>query len=103
VLVDNDGHIGAIKSRLNDILMAQEFQDVTGQILQQVIELVTRLEDNLVQMLAVAGERIRHGGESRKASKDDTRAEGPAVPGADDSGRVNSQDEVDDLLSSLGF
>lgn len=103
VLNDNEGQLGEIKNRLNDILMAQEFQDVTGQILQQVIELVTRLEDNLVQMLAVAGERIRHGADPVDKRKDDTKAEGPAVPGVDDSGRVSSQDEVDDLLSSLGF
>jgi chemotaxis protein CheZ len=105
LLESNETQLQDIKARLSEILMTQEFQDVTGQVLQQVIELVTRLENNLVQMLAVAGERIlqQDGDEQRAAKKGGAEAAGPAVPGVDKDDRVSSQDEVDDLLSSLGF
>ncbi len=95
-----DGDIGRIKQHLNDILMAQDFQDLTGQVLHRVIELVENLESNLVGLIRVAG-----GGAKKKEKKEgpDIEATGPKVPGVDKWNTVSGQDEVDDLLSSLGF
>ena len=95
-----DEQIAAIKQHLNDILMAQDFQDLTGQVLHRVIELVENLESNLVGLIRVAGGGTR---KNEKKEGPDIEATGPKVPGVDKWDTVSSQGEVDDLLSSLGF
>ncbi len=85
-----------LQNGLNEILMAQGFQDITGQIIRKVIDLVSMLERDMVGLIRVTG------------SKSTTMTEelpGPVVPGIDDKlGNVaTNQDDVDDLLSSLGF
>jgi len=90
-----------IKSNLNEVLMAQDFQDLTGQIIRRVITLVGEVEENLVNLIKVSGGHAT-GKEDRKNSQPDLA--GPVVPGLDEDGdRVSGQDEVDDLLSSFGF
>lgn len=95
---------GNIKSNLNDAIMAQDFQDITGQIIKRVITLVSDVEENLVNLLKVAGTHMVVEHSTDKKGKDDLA--GPVVPGLDDkkeSSTVSGQDEVDDLLASLGF
>lgn len=99
LLTQSDG-FSAIKGHLNDVLMAQDFQDLTGQIITRVINLVAEVEGNLVSLIKVAG-LSEHNEQSREKSKQEL--EGPAVPGVDSGDTVSGQDEVDDLLSSLGF
>ena len=91
-----------IRNGLNDIMMAQDFQDLTGQIITRVIELVEEVEGNLVELVRLTGERMNQGDE-KKVEKSAIDAEGPQVPGVAAGNAVNGQDEVDDLLSSLGF
>jgi len=93
--------IVTIKNGLNEVLMAQDFQDLTGQIIHRVIDLVEDVENNLVGLIKVAGQKIDT--PSFAHNHTDLTPTGPAVPGLDDDGRVSGQDEVDDLLSSLGF
>jgi len=90
--------------------MAQEFQDLTGQILRRVITLVQEVEDNLVELIRLSGgekAEVEPGASASKETKnteDILKGVGPQVPGVgDDGGAVSGQDEVDDLLSSLGF
>ncbi|HHJ13658.1 MAG TPA: protein phosphatase CheZ [Gammaproteobacteria bacterium] len=95
-------HAQAIHASLSDIMMAQDFQDLTGQILRRVITLVQEVQDNLVELVRLSGgvERERKAPENSEMMK----GIGPAVPGVDSEGEsVSGQDEVDDLLSSLGF
>jgi len=101
---------GQIHSNLSDVMMAQEFQDLTGQILRRVITLVQEVEDNLVELIRLSGGAERETESAAPAvqetgnSDDVMRGVGPQVPGVgDDNGSVSGQDEVDDLLSSLGF
>ncbi len=91
---------GKLKEQLNDILMAQDYQDLTGQIIRKVIGLVDSVEKGLVNLVKVSGARIAPA-ESKKDESD--ALEGPQIPGMKSSSAVNGQDEVDDLLSSLGF
>lgn len=96
----------SIRSGLNEIMMAQDFQDLTGQIITRVIELVEEVEGNLVELVRLTGERItppNQKNEEKHEAKSDVEAEGPYVPGTGSSDVVSGQDEVDDLLSSLGF
>lgn len=90
-----------VQAGLNDILMAQGFQDITGQIIRRVIDLVQELEISMVKLISIAG---RKSGEKAVQSSH-PELPGPVVPGVDDreGGVAHSQVDVDDLLSSLGF
>jgi len=92
-----------IKEHLNSILMAQDFQDITGQIIRRVISLVQDVEDKLVGLIKLSGslddEEYKRN-ENRSARQG---LEGPQVPGKESDTALKNQDEVDDLLSSLGF
>lgn len=93
-----------IRSGLNEIMMAQDFQDLTGQIITRVIELVEEVEGNLVEIIRITG--VRQPSKEEKDQHDREKAieaEGPHVPGTGKGDVVSGQDEVDDLLSSLGF
>ena len=90
---------------LTEVLMAQGYQDLTGQVIRRVIELVKEVEDSLVHMLTVFG-----GAEAAKSSKPSVTkadkaitAEGPIIDAESRDDVVSGQDDVDDLLSSLGF
>ena len=90
-----------IQSGLNDILMAQGFQDITGQIIRRVIDLVQDLEVSMVNLIKISSKKFNSGGNALT----EPELPGPVVPGVDDrAGDVaTSQVDVDDLLSSLGF
>jgi len=92
-----------LQGNLSDVLMAQDFQDLTGQIIRRVITLVQDVEQSLVELVRLSGRAMLP--ERKPASdKPNIRAEGPAVPGiAAQAEVIQGQDEVDDLLSSLGF
>ena len=101
-----------LRGSLQEVLMAQDFQDMTGQIIKRVISLVEDVEGSLVELVRISGqnlmpEAVQEG--HKKAEQDQEKAAaagieacGPAVPGVD-AETVSGQDEVDDLLSSLGF
>ncbi|MFC1748963.1 protein phosphatase CheZ [Pseudomonadota bacterium] len=101
-----NGKTPALQSNLSEILMAQGFQDLTGQIIRRVIMLVQEVEDSLVDLVRITGEKMaqKPAQEEPKAPEGpDITAVGPAVPGVDKGDIVSGQDDVDDLLSSLGF
>jgi chemotaxis protein CheZ len=89
-----------LRNNLQEVLMAQGFQDLTGQIIRRVITLVEELERNLVELVRISGQNLLP--DQRAEPKSAVEASGPPVPGLD-KGTVSGQDEVDDLLSSLGF
>lgn len=82
---------------LSDIMMAQDFQDLSGQVIKKVIDIITRTETQLVQLLvesspkAVVTEEAVFTGETHQL-------QGPQVAAA-----ALAQDDVDDLLASMGF
>lgn len=96
-VVKNHSH--HLHANLSDVLLAQDFQDLTGQIIRKVISLVTDIEDKLVQLVRISGSRLP---DSKYESPSDV-LEGPVVPGVEQGDVVQGQDDVDDLLSSLGF
>lgn len=97
-LAESEDQLATVKDALNEILMAQEFQDLTSQIINRVIKMVEDVETHLVNMIKATGS-------VPVAEKEDEKGklEGPQVPNLSTSETVNGQDEVDDLLSSLGF
>ena len=82
------------RAHLLDIMMAQDFQDLTGQVIKKVTELGHSLESQLVQLL------IEYAPTEQR--KDNGLLNGPQInPHAADV--VADQEQVDDLLQSLGF
>ena len=88
-----------LKAKLNEMLMAQDFQDLTGQIIKRVIKLVEDVEVNLVNLIKLSSQKMV----PLNSQHEPIKAEGPKVPGVITEGTVSGQDAVDDLLSSLGF
>lgn len=97
-LETTEGHSGVLHGKLSEVLMAQDFQDLTGQIIRQVITLIQDVESKLVSLVRISG-----GLDGSVNTRLTTTLEGPAVPGIDQGDQVSDQDDVDDLLSSLGF
>lgn len=102
----------AVAENLQDILLAQDYQDLTGQVIKRVTQLVTEVESNLLKLVLMASQvdrfaGIEHDREQLRAEKEQekhpTRGEGPQIHADKREDVVSGQDDVDDLLSSLGF
>jgi chemotaxis protein CheZ len=90
----------AEKARLLDIMMAQDFQDITGQLIKKVVNITKTVEQELAQILRDnAPPEMR---EKLALKHEPVQApglmQGPSVPSA-----ALDQDNVDDLLAELGF
>ncbi len=104
--LETDNDMKTLRSSFDEVLMAQGFQDITGQIIKRVIHLVEDVETKLVQLIKVSGNYAVPSDSSMpiEEKKKEDNTHGPVVPGVNDGAEVVSgQDEVDDLLSSLGF
>lgn len=90
---------------LTDVLMAQDYQDLTGQILSRVIELVREVEESLIRLLTAFDQSntIPNVTPTTKNKAPLADAEGPILNATEREDVVTGQDDVDDLLSSLGF
>ncbi|MBS3934851.1 MAG: protein phosphatase CheZ [Sulfuritalea sp.] len=91
------GKIAVTQTQLNEIMMAQDFQDLTGQVIKRVVEMVQNFEGQLLQVL------IETMPEQRRAAAPQGLLNGPVIGAAGRSDVVTSQAQVDDLLESLGF
>lgn len=89
-----------VRGHLSDVLMAQDFQDLTGQVIRRVTTMVEEVEENLVKLIKDNGQVIQDSGEVKEK---DIVAEGPQMNSEERQDVVSGQDDVDDLLSSLGF
>jgi chemotaxis protein CheZ len=101
-----------VSSNLNDILLAQDYQDLTGQVIKRVTQLVTEVESNLLKLVLMASQVDRFAGiehdhavlrEEQKQQKEPSHGEGPQIHADKREDVASNQDDVDDLLSSLGF
>ena len=96
-------HAVALQRNLSDALLAQDYQDLTGQIIRRVITLVHDVEQNLVGLVRLSGQRMGGAATAPVATASAAVLEGPRVPTLDKADSLKGQDDVDDLLSSLGF
>lgn len=98
-LVDMRLDTNATKQQLLDIMMAQDFQDLTGQVIRKVTELAHNLEQQLVQLL------IDYAPPSVEMRRETNNGllNGPQINPTGNSEVVADQGQVDDLLDSLGF
>lgn len=91
------GRIRTVNDQLMEIMMAQDFQDLTGQVIKKVVDMAQGIE---TQLLAVLIESMP---ESKKAEAPEGLLNGPVINAAGRSDVVTTQTQVDDLLESLGF
>lgn len=105
LLTDATEDSKTLNGMLTEVLMAQGYQDLTGQVIRKVIELVKEVENHLVDMLATFGDQdqVRDKPQPSEKKDDNVKAEGPIIDAATRNDVVSDQDDVDDLLSSLGF
>lgn len=85
------------KSHLMNIMMAQDFQDLTGQVIKRVTDIAQNLEQQLVQLL------IDYSPDEIKRDVGDGLMNGPQINPDGNVDVVSNQGQVDDLLDSLGF
>jgi len=86
----------ATSGYLREIMMAQDFQDLTGQVIKKIVDVTQQMEQQLVSLLV---ENV-----AASARQADTGLEnGPVIHPEGRTDVVTSQDQVDDLLESLGF
>ncbi|WP_462379102.1 protein phosphatase CheZ [Pseudomonas sp. Marseille-QA0892] len=100
-----------LSRNLNDILLAQDFQDLTGQVIKRVTQLITKVESDLLKLMLMASKVDRYTGMRHEPAepvqapekKKSSQGEGPQIHADKREDVVSNQDDVDDLLSSLGF
>lgn len=81
---------------LSDIMMSQDFQDLSGQVIKKVIDIISRTEMQLVQLLVDSSPQVQK--EETVFTGETHQLQGPQSPNA-----ALAQGDVDDLLASLGF
>ena len=87
----------ATSDQLMEIMMAQDFQDLTGQVIKKVIEMAKDMENELLKVL------LESTSAEKKSQIDSGLLNGPVVNAEGRTDIVTSQEQVDDLLESLGF
>ena len=93
-----------VKSQFTEIMMAQEFQDLSGQLLMRVIELLEQLEEKLVHLLQITAPVRKDKKQSEPSQENTEQGVGPqGYKKQEQEDVLSNQDDVDDLLDSLGF
>jgi len=96
-LAATPGRVEQTRAELHEIMMAQDFHDLTGQVINRVIKLAQDMEAELLKLLMEA--RVA----DRPADSGGEWLTGPAMNAAARTDVVANQAQVDDLLESLGF
>jgi chemotaxis protein CheZ len=94
---DVESRTARIDGHLTDIMLAQDFHDLTGQVVAKVVTLANDLEDSLVKLL------VQVVPPEQREKVDPNILQGPVVNPTGRTDVVANQGEVDDLLASLGF
>lgn len=87
----------ATHAQLTEIMMAQDFQDLTGQVIKKIVALAQDLESGLMSVL------LEVLPETKRTEEVTSLMNGPVINAAGRSDVVVNQEQVDDLLDSLGF
>lgn len=87
----------ATHAQLTEIMMAQDFQDLTGQVIKKIVGLAHELESGLMSVL------IEVLPETKRTEEVASLMNGPVINGEGRTDVVVNQEQVDDLLDSLGF
>jgi chemotaxis protein CheZ len=84
-------------ARLTEIMLAQDFHDLTGQVVARVVQVAATIEEQLLALLLESAPAGKPGQDHLLTPQ------GPVVNPEGRTDVVTSQAQVDDLLASLGF
>jgi chemotaxis protein CheZ len=87
-------------ARLTEIMLAQDFHDLTGQVVARVVRLAATIEEQLLALLLESAPAGKPGQDHVLTSQ---KLQGPVVSPEGRTDVVTNQAQVDDLLASLGF
>ena len=90
-------------SHLTEIMMAQDFHDLTGQVIARVVALAADLESQLLELLIQTSPDAEQMPALAPVEAAQPKLAGPVVDPENTTDVVTSQSQVDDLLASLGF
>lgn len=91
-----------VRGNLAEVVLAQGYQDLSGQIIRGVMKLVGELELALVELVRLS--KVGGATTTTKRLSDDTRRGfGPVIPGINNGPAVSDQEDVDSLLAGLGM
>ncbi len=90
-----------INEKMMQIIVAQEFQDITGQMIKKVINIVQELEQNMLRLVKLTA--TTQATEKPRAKVSAETAVGPQMANSKLEGVAHSQEDVDDVLASMGF
>ena len=96
---DVESSTARIDQHLTDIMLAQDFHDLTGQVVAKVVKLAGAIEDQLLELLV----RTAPPGQAARPQAEARALDGPVVEAAGRNDVVANQEQVDDLLARLGF
>jgi len=96
-LLDVPRQTRATNAQLTEIMMAQDFQDLTGQVIKKIVEVTQKMEQQLLELL------VENAPPAADADAHSGLLNGPVINAKGRTDVVTSQDQVDDLLESLGF
>lgn len=102
-LTDVEGATKQADQNLTDIMMAQDFHDLTGQVIAKVINLVADIEEQLVKLLIQTAPADAAVKVPAPETEYQPALAGPVIDPEGNPDVVTGQSEVDDLLASLGF
>lgn len=104
-LTDVEESTRQIDGHLTEIMMAQDFHDLTSQVIAKVLNLTASIEERLIQLLIQTAppEAVAKNSVAAQTTEYKPSLAGPTVNPEGDAGVVTGQSEVDDLLASLGF
>lgn len=91
-------HAQDTQNQLNEIMMAQDFQDLTGQVIKRVIDTAQEMQKQLLQLLIDYIPQAK-----REAVGANSLLNGPVINATGKTDVVTNQEQVDELLQSLGF
>lgn len=95
--IQTQTRLAQVDDELTEIMLAQDFHDLTGQVIQRVTRLAQSMEEQLVKLLLDASPP------AQRKEMLETALAGPVINGQGRDDVVTDQGQVDDLLESLGF
>ena len=98
-------NMGSMRNSLSEVLLAQGYQDLSGQIIRGVMNLVDELEVALGELIRLSGKDAEDGSNAGRVRRRSLQGNGhgPAIPGIRAPAAVNGQQDVDALLANLGM
>lgn len=97
------GDAAQVQSNLKEVILAQGYQDLSGQIIRGVMNLIVELETALVSLVELSRGGSARLDASAAPASGNAQGYGPVVPQVNDTNTVSNQDDIDSLLSDLNI